>query len=77
MEKLLISACLLGVNCKYNGKNNYNVVVSSDSGITRPITVEGDTAAGSTSSTAESIILASDFTKHYNYLHQFPSCIHY
>ena len=24
MEKLLISACLLGVNCKYNGKNNYN-----------------------------------------------------
>ena len=51
-----------------NGKNNYNVVVSSDSGITRPITVEGDTAAGSTSSTAESIILASDFTKHYNYL---------
>lgn len=23
-EKILISACLLGVNCKYNGKNNYN-----------------------------------------------------
>ncbi len=23
MEKILISACLLGVNCKYNGKNNY------------------------------------------------------
>jgi len=23
-EKILVSACLLGVNCKYNGKNNYN-----------------------------------------------------
>jgi uncharacterized protein YbbK (DUF523 family) len=23
MEKLIISACLLGKNCKYNGKNNY------------------------------------------------------
>ena len=23
MEKLLISACLIGTNCKYNGKNNY------------------------------------------------------
>ncbi|MBR3617097.1 MAG: DUF523 domain-containing protein [Acholeplasmatales bacterium] len=23
MEKILISACLLGENCKYNGKNNY------------------------------------------------------
>lgn len=22
-EKILISACLLGVNCKYNGQNNY------------------------------------------------------
>ena len=27
MEKLLISACLLGMNCKYNGKNNYNPLV--------------------------------------------------
>jgi len=24
MEKILVSACLLGVNCKYNGNNNYN-----------------------------------------------------
>lgn len=24
MEKILVSACLLGVNCKYNGENNYN-----------------------------------------------------
>ena len=23
-EKILISACLAGVNCKYNGKNNEN-----------------------------------------------------
>ncbi len=23
MVKILVSACLLGVNCKYNGKNNY------------------------------------------------------
>lgn len=23
MEKILISACLIGTNCKYNGKNNY------------------------------------------------------
>ena len=23
MENILISACLLGTNCKYNGKNNY------------------------------------------------------
>ena len=27
MEKLLISACILGTNCKYNGKNNYNELV--------------------------------------------------
>ena len=24
MEKVLVSACLLGVNCKYNGNNNKN-----------------------------------------------------
>ena len=24
MEKILVSACLLGTNCKYNGKNNKN-----------------------------------------------------
>lgn len=24
-EKILISACLLGINCKYNGKNNKNM----------------------------------------------------
>ena len=24
MEKILVSACLLGINCKYNGGNNYN-----------------------------------------------------
>ena len=23
-EKILVSACLMGVNCKYNGGNNYN-----------------------------------------------------
>lgn len=23
-EKILVSACLLGINCKYSGKNNYN-----------------------------------------------------
>lgn len=23
-EKILVSACLLGLNCKYNGKNNYS-----------------------------------------------------
>lgn len=23
-EKILVSACLVGKNCKYNGKNNYN-----------------------------------------------------
>lgn len=23
-EKVLVSACLVGVNCKYNGKNNYS-----------------------------------------------------
>ena len=22
--KIMVSACLLGINCKYNGKNNYN-----------------------------------------------------
>ena len=27
MEKLLISACILGTNCKYNGNNNYNPLV--------------------------------------------------
>lgn len=24
MEKILVSACLLGIDCKYNGKNNEN-----------------------------------------------------
>ena len=24
MKKILVSACLLGENCKYNGKNNYH-----------------------------------------------------
>jgi uncharacterized protein YbbK (DUF523 family) len=24
MKKVLVSACLVGENCKYNGKNNYN-----------------------------------------------------
>lgn len=28
-EKILVSSCLLGVNCKYNGKNNYNEKVIS------------------------------------------------
>lgn len=23
-EKIAVSACLVGINCKYNGKNNYN-----------------------------------------------------
>lgn len=23
-EKILVSACLLGINCKYNGENNYS-----------------------------------------------------
>ncbi len=23
-EKILVSACLLGLNCKYNGENNYS-----------------------------------------------------
>ncbi|MBR6071466.1 MAG: DUF523 domain-containing protein [Acholeplasmatales bacterium] len=27
MEKILVSSCLLGNNCKYNGGNNYNVLV--------------------------------------------------
>ena len=22
-EKVLVSSCLLGINCKYNGENNY------------------------------------------------------
>ena len=28
-EKLLVSACLLGENCKYNGGNNYNPAVEA------------------------------------------------
>ena len=24
MKRIFVSACLLGVNCKYNGENNYN-----------------------------------------------------
>ena len=28
-EKLLISACLLGKNCKYNGGSNYNAAVEA------------------------------------------------
>lgn len=29
MKKILVSACLLGFNCKYNGKNNMNEFVLS------------------------------------------------
>ena len=28
MMKILVSACLLGENCKYNGGNNYNAAVA-------------------------------------------------
>ena len=28
-EKLLVSACLLGENCKYSGKNNYSPAVAA------------------------------------------------
>ena len=28
-EKLLVSACLLGRNCKYNGGNNYTPAVEA------------------------------------------------
>lgn len=28
-EKILVSACLIGENCKYNGGNNYNEDVLS------------------------------------------------
>lgn len=27
--KILVSACLLGENCKYNGKNNYSERVAN------------------------------------------------
>lgn len=27
MEKILVSACLVGVNCKYNGKNNFSKAI--------------------------------------------------
>lgn len=27
MEKILVSSCMLGNNCKYNGGNNYNILV--------------------------------------------------
>ena len=27
-EKILVSACLMGVNCKYNGGNNYDPKVA-------------------------------------------------
>lgn len=27
MEKIMVSACLLGINCKYNASNNYSVEV--------------------------------------------------
>ena len=27
MKKVLVSACILGVNCKYNGKNNFNAEI--------------------------------------------------
>ena len=28
-ERLLVSACLLGENCKYNGGNNYRPAVAA------------------------------------------------
>ena len=30
MKKKLISACLLGVNCKYNGKNNFSEALTKE-----------------------------------------------
>ena len=29
MSKYIVSACLLGNNCKYNGGNNYNDKIAS------------------------------------------------
>lgn len=28
MKKVLVSACILGENCKYNGKNNFNAEIA-------------------------------------------------
>ena len=33
--RILVSACLLGINCKYNGGNNLNKVKSQQSKINR------------------------------------------
>lgn len=44
MEKILVSACLLGTNCKYNGLNNYipNILEDLKNFIIIPICPEVD-----------------------------------
>ena len=47
---------------------SYKITLSKDLGITRPTTVDGDTAVGGTTTADAAIALSSDFAKHYNYL---------
>lgn len=61
------SGALTSIVSQTSGKS-YNIIVSTDKGITRPTTVAGDTASGSTSSSSNSLLLSADFAKHYNYL---------
>ncbi len=62
------SGALTSIVKSSTGKNDYNIVVNKDSGITRPVSASGDTSEYSTGSVTGNLQLASDFAKHYNYV---------
>ena len=49
-------------------KKTHKIIVSKDTTITRPTTVDGDTSDYDTSSITDTVLLSMDFAKHYNYL---------
>ena len=60
MEKVLVSACLVGENCKYNGKNNKNEKVLEYLKDKEIILVCPEVMGGLTTPRLKSEILASD-----------------
>ena len=58
--KLLVSACLLGIDCKYNGKNNKNVLATRTNDSDRVIEV-GPFAALSQISASHAVRTGFDF----------------
>lgn len=66
--EIYASGALTNIVKSSTGKNDFSIVVNKDSGITRPVTADGDVSEFSTGTTTGDIDLARDFAKHYNYV---------